>query len=401
MRPLAFALALAFAQSASAADITDVADAGQKGNPIDIDLSAFLSFLAESASITREAPAPGEPEIPTAEDTIYSRRRASLDLAAEIGIARDFALFGVLPLVLSDTRGLDRADGVAQSTLEAEGLLGAALPNEVSRKGVGDATLGFKLGLMNQERDPTKPSWVARLSARLPTGAAMVAGNTGVGEGLLGLSAELDFSKRFGRLDPFAALSYTYYAENGQGTIFRDVGRGQRSVRPGQRGEVKAGVELIAWDGGPGKKVAFRVDGAVGFVSLGRGYTPLFDFLAEVDADQSAALTGVDAGGDPSAAAPFDGLLEEEQHGFGRLSAGLSARIEKLFEFRLIAGYERVGDHFLSFGSAGVDNNGNGIVDNEDEQNPFFVPAIDTPGARTRAEGQAALTAALNLALRF
>lgn len=391
--------ALLYAPLALASEITRVNDAGAKDNPIDIDIKSILTITAERANITREGPgAPGGP-LPTSPDTVYRRQRTSLMLATEIGLARDFSFFGVLPLVLSDVQRLERADGVALSTLEEEQLVNTTLPGEVNRSGLGDATLGLSFGLMNQERDPTKPFWVTRLALRLPTGAPMQAGSTGVGEGVLGALAQLAFSKRFGRLDPFFALEYRYFHEVGEDTLFRDVGKGQSSIRPGQEGEVRAGLEVIVRETSFDDKIALALGGSVGFVSLGRGYTPLFDFLAEQNPD--GPLHGVNLQGESDPDVAFDGLLEEEQHGFGTLDFGAYVR-KKVFTLSASVRYQKIFSHFLSFGSAGVDVNGNGVVDDpETEANPFFQPLIDLPGARLRAEGAGAWSFVLNAGFAF
>ena len=46
---------------------------------------------------------------------------------------------------------------------------------------------------------------------------------------------------------------------------------------------------------------------------------------------------------------------------------------------------------------AGVDKNGNGVVDQSDEQNPFFEPDLDQPGSRLRTTGDNTLTLTANL----
>lgn len=383
--------ALALSPLASAADITEVNDAGEEGDRIDIDLRALVLLEAQRVEISREGAS--EPELS------YQRRRATLELQTELGLARDFAVFGVLPLVLSETQTLERVG--ASASLEDEQLLSAALPASVTREGLGDASLGLALGLMNQERDPTRPHFVLRLSAQLPTGEQRQAGTSGVGYGLLGARGELAFSKRLGRLEPYSSLRYTYYQERAADPLFRDLDRGQRSVRPGQEGEARVGLELIAYET-KRDRVAIELGGSFGYVSLGRGYTPLFDFMAEPEGSEGATvLHGVDAQGATSDQLPFDGLLEEEQRGTLSGQLGVDARLASRLELRAQLRYQRASAHFLSFGSAGVDTNGDGLVSNEDESNPFFQPEIDSPSARIRADETSALLFVLNAALAF
>ena len=388
---------------AFAGDLTDQQDVGKTKKPASVDLRGVLQVDAQKLTLTREDPNdPGSASgntatVPEAE---YARNTTSLVLLAEIDLAAKVGLFGSLPIIISDTQTLDRAAGVATSSLESDLLLNAALPGSVSRKGLGNASLGLKFHLLSQEREPSRPDWTLVVSANLPTGQQMTAGSTGMGDGLVGLAGELQFTRQFGPLQPYASFGYLGRFESADDPLFRDLGRGQRSVRPGMEGGSDFGLRYVVYQLEEETKITFDLGGSFQFVTLGRDYTPLFDFLAESDATQSA-LRGVDAAGTSSDAAAFDGLLDVEQHALGGFHLGVDARIATNLRFQALFGFQHIGDHFLSFGSAGVDNNGDGVVTDFDEQNPFFQAQIDSPGTRLRAESNNVLTFGLNLGANF
>ena len=388
---------------AFAGDLTDQQDVGKTKKPASLDLRGVLQVDAQTLTLTREDPndpASASGNTATVPEAEYQRTTTSLVLLAEIDLAAKVALFGSLPIVLSDTQTLDRAAGLATSSLEDDLLLNAALPASISRKGLGNAALGLKFHLMSQEREPSRPNWTLAVSGRFPTGEQMTAGSTGVGDGLFGLAGELQFTRQFGPLQPYASFGYLGRFESADDPLFRDLGKGQRSVRPGQQGGSDFGLRYTAYELDEETKITFELGGSFQFVTLGRDYTPLFDFLAESDPNQNA-LRGVDATDTSSDAAAFDGLLDVEQHAQGGFHLGVDARIATNLRFQALFGFQHIGDHFLSFGSAGVDNNGDGVVTEVDEQNPFFQPLLDAPGTRLRAESNNVLTFGFNLGANF
>lgn len=376
-----------------------LAPADEPPRPVQLDAAAGFSITASRATIAREGEAALAAGLPATPEATASRQLSSLDLSLALTLSRTLVLFGELPVILSDTRRLDARSG-ATVTLVDEGILNAPLPASVTRSGLGDARLGFRGFASRQAKQPARPDWSWAAALRLPTGEQAAAGNTGAGQGLVGVELETAFEKRVGKLAALASFSYRARLAKADDPLFRDVGAGQRSAQPGQEGEAAAGLRYFAWEASQERRAVLSARAALRFTSLGRGYTPLFDFLAETEPGQSA-LVGVDEGGEASEAVPFDGLLEEEQFTTLGASVGADLRPTKALRLRASLGYERSSDHLLSFGASGLDQNGNGQVDSDDERNPFFQPLIDQPGLRIRAEDIGAFVFALSAGASF
>jgi hypothetical protein len=390
--------ALLLSTTAYAGDLGDQQEVGKGDKPASIDLRGVLRVDSQKLLLSRE-----DPNLPSSGNTLfneeanYKRSTTSLVLLTEIDLAAKVGLFGALPIVISDSQTLTLSP---TSTLEADGIVSANAPDNVNRKGVGNATLGVKFHLASQDREPTQPFWTLSFAGHLPTGEQRVAGSTGVGDGLFGLSGELLFSRRFGQLQPYASFNYLGRFESSDDPLFRDLGRGQRSIRPGHQGGAAYGLQYIAYQLEEETKITIDLGGEFHFVTLGRDYTPLFDFTAETDPTQNA-LRGVDSEGNVSDTTTFDGLLDEEQHTRSSFHLGVDARVATNIRLQAFLGVTHTGAHFLTFGSAGVDNNGDGVVTDFEEQNPFFQPELDTPGTRIRAEQNNTFTFGLNLGANF
>ena len=67
---------------------------------------------------------------------------------------------------------------------------------------------------------------------------------------------------------------------------------------------------------------------------------------------------------------------------------GLNIQVGKYIRFRSLFGLTVDAPHFITNASAGIDRNGNGLVESNlsNEANPVYRESIDIPGRRFRVE---------------
>lgn len=408
-----FAVAGLCAGSADAARITDVADAAEEGDPIDINLELKFDFVRSSALITRENTQPppddpaGTPRSADVKELNWERQRFRLKPRIEVGVFHDLALFTEWPIVLWDAQTTSFADGTdaSNSTLVRDSAPNASptvdgwpetagagnnkpeiqdgkygFPNNGYnnwrfdgegkwagyRQGLDNPQFGVRWSPLNNERDDTKPTITVQADYTPPffgfmnptTDALEDTGTPGnVADGLHKFHFSIASSKRFLILDPYFMVDYTipFIAGNDEHLL------GQF---PRQTGGFVAGVEIVPYeDKKLDQKFAVNLQGSAHYFSEGRDYSEVSDLFREQTYTEQYVRIGA--------------------------QAGLGFKAFGIFFFDLTGQFAYDTEHFLSiedFGKDLDDANNEIDLDNPAERNPYYNPAIDTVGRRLRIE---------------
>jgi hypothetical protein len=346
-----FALALAAAASllpapARAALITDVADAAEENDPLDVNVDLGWRRLARTAKIVRDAPGSS---VPFAE-LVHTRTTQILDARLAIGLFHDLELHFNLPFAVEDAQSWDYAtvNGtsvedrsiVKNNRSDADGgdLVGGPrplfpVPSRVFRAGLMDPSVGVAWGLSNDQRDKKLPdsmfpfkarvaTWVLGFDYTLPLVDPMnplqALSSTASNALSLGVGAHRftwwsAMSKRLGIVEPFLKVHYTLsvpsdrawdncnalavdenhfrmskYATDKCAAAKADVRNptrwtGKTGLVPPHQGGVSIGTEFVpVEDGEDGVRAAFVLQGAADYVSEGRYYTDISDVLGRL-----------------------------------------------------------------------------------------------------------------------
>jgi hypothetical protein len=455
VRVTAFCAALLLGASvgqARAAEVTRVVSGFEEGKRFDVAVSLTWTHDWKRASIKRESEsAAGLALVP---DLIYHQARDVLNARFEIGVLRDVGLHVDLPYVLRDDRSLDFDQGAGSacvfpgaaanptcvneqsSTLLRDGILpgagqasygvdairGRPFSRPSSRvfqgpQRAGLESLGFGLSwaVMNQLRDDTKPTWTLGIDAKLDVGSDMrydagdPGGNTSVGLGYHQLVASTFVSKRVGSFDPYFGAYYMLPIPDG-GSPFDKTGVGsQPHAAPQNRTGVQIGFELVAWERPEASQrvtleVRTRADHRFQGSSHSELWEPLSGAAACGTAGRPACRAGLDedlnGDGIPDA---YPGVTETQAYSSLGGDVGFNVQAGKYVRFRSLFGVTGDLSHFITYGSAGSDTNGDGRVDsdNVNEANPVYRELIDIPGRRFKVEGSTIWSLLIEGALMF
>jgi hypothetical protein len=408
------ALSVVVSVPAAAATITDVADAADADDPIDVNLGVVFELVRHTGLITREntQPPPDDPSgklrSANVKELEWERLKMRLRPRLEVGIFRDLSLFTEWPVVLYDAQTTRFAEGTSSgnSTIvrdlapnavpvvdgweQTEGS-GNALP-EISadgkygfpgrpynawgvnedgsfagyRAGLDNPSFGLRWSPLNNERDETKPTvtlqgdYTAPFFTQMdPTGDVINdAGAPGpVADGLHKFHFSTGMSKRFAILDPYFQVDYTIpFVGN---TTQQLIGH-----QPRQFGGFVAGVEIVPYeDKSLKQRFSMELSGSATYFSEGRDYSEVADLFKEMTyTDQFVRLGG---------------------------KAGLQFKTLDIFFINVQGLLNYDTEHFLTiedFGKDLGDANDEIDLDNPAERNPFYNPALDTVGRRLRIE---------------
>src|SRR5580704_16600025 len=219
------------------AEITSVADAFDGDDPFDLNLLVGFHQAWKHANIRRESSitqlsnggfVPANANIAT-----YSSSMSTLDVGADVGIYRDFALILRVPVILSWSQSLGSLDGssAVDPILLADPQGGTPLFSvpfsSPSRSGIDYISGGLDWAIYNQQRDPTKPTWVIGVEGRLAVGTPLHACNAtagatgvecpdpsnptvnrdpGISRGMDSVIERTTWSRRFGYVEPFSGF---------------------------------------------------------------------------------------------------------------------------------------------------------------------------------------------------
>ncbi len=167
---------------AESTEITQVADAFDDDDPFDVNLSIGYEYSSRSANILRETGVSNGLYTQSTEKIAqYKESTSRLQMRADIGLYRDLAFIVRMPVILNNSQTLGNYEGPGT---QLDGLQGAtneqlfSLPfSAPQRHGIEYLALGLDLGLMNQYRDHTKPTWIVGVESRFSVSEPMHACN--------------------------------------------------------------------------------------------------------------------------------------------------------------------------------------------------------------------------------
>lgn len=413
---------------AYAARITDVADAAEADDPIDVEVELDIELIRHTGLITRENTQPppdnptGAPRTADVKELEWERLRLRLKPRLEVGVFHDLALFTEWPVVLYDSQKTRFAEGTsaANSTIardlapnavpvvdgwpETEGAgnniqqiqdgrygfpgkayndwaVGADGTFEGYRAGLDNPVFGIRWSPLSNERDETKPTvtlqtdYTAPFFGQMdPTGddLSVLAAPGPVADGLHKFHFSVGMSKRFAIFDPYFQIDYT----------IPFVGNATPEVlghQPRQFGGFIAGAEIVPYEDAKLKqRLSLELQGSATYFSEGRDYSEVSDLFKEMTYTDQFVRLGA--------------------------KAGLRFKAYDLFFVGLQGQFAYDTEHFLAvedFGKDLEDVNSEIDLDNPAERNPYYNPALDTVGRRLRIEQSVQLGLLVNVGVTF
>jgi hypothetical protein len=392
---------------------TNVADAFEEGDPIDVQVSLGFEHRESASSIEREIvdywSIDGRSNRNFIQVAEHESALNELALQLDVGVYHDVMISVRLPVVLGEDQELRPLPGAAcspdNSSEGCRGLLepsaaGAPTPlfdlaqplSSAHRSGSPGIELGAAWSVTNQYRASHLPTWVLRATAMIETGrvrAACTGGNCepGIARGTNRLTLESRWSYRLRYFEPLFGVAQTFqWIARGDG-LFRPgaTTAGMVDADPPWTTALTLGTAFIPWeDRGRFQRVELDLTGKAAFVGAGRDYSPLFDALGS---SSNEHLQTPDDGA-PSLSAPFVGLTQVDGHAQLGLELAAVVRAARYVSFALAGGLSHLTAHLLTgaqacdaSSSAGGTRRGGcpeGIV------NPLYRAVIDTPGQRFR-----------------
>jgi len=256
----------------------------------------------------------------------YVETTSKLIPRLDIGIYKDLAFYFKVPIILANSRRLDEPEeyaGNPNAVVGAEpGQILFGLPfNAPDRSGVEHLALGLDLGIFNQARDYTKPTWVLGLETRLSVGEPMHACNAnpangelecahpgdinrngeidadasgnslessdisergaGVTRGTVGLELHTVMSKRLKYIEPYGGLKALFEFQMGNDSEYGQTDlEGALVNHPPIVGKVFVGMMIHPWENRESyNRLTFDLRFEGDYHSEGRDYGELFDAL--------------------------------------------------------------------------------------------------------------------------
>lgn len=386
----------------------------------------------ESSQVVREdAGAPGANPlgaVPLRDDLDSEHLRHTVTPRLEAALPAGLWLTVALPVVVSDTRTLSLHRGVdrASSSTISDGFLpmagydadhpstgfaegDARVFRGRQRQGLDQVLVGLGVTLMNQRRDPSKPTW--KLGAELGIAVGKVArfdsmnpsSNEAVGRGVHEVQLWTSVAKRISFLEPYFALSWKAPVLIKDASLFQDLGYGSTNVRPPQQAQVRSGIEVVALDR-PAKDLRVGVDlgSRLGARFEGRDYSEMWEVFAlagNANVDGAKLVLDADPVTTGKQALSHPGISNVENHLELGGQLAVRAQLGKNFQLAAMAELLWKTDHALTFADAGIDlpscsagqtsgceTLNNDLIDaGTAEENPAFTPAVDLVGHRYRS----------------
>lgn len=396
-------------------EVTNVIDAFDEGDPFDLSVSLGFQYFSKSAKVRRETSIAGAGlssgwyTSNLLNVASYSESTSKLIPRIDIGIYKDLAAHISLPIILNNSRELTDLDGSASKAdyamRGAPGETLFTLPfTSPDRSGLEHLGLGLDLGILNQARDRTKPTWVVGFEVRLPVSEPMHActstpaegqvecadpsdinrngqrdgdfeGNDvtprepGVGRGTIGLEAHTILSKRIKYVEPYGGLRalFEFYGSSDDFAL-TDL-ESSLVNHPPLVGTVMLGMMIHPWENREKfGRLTFDLRAEGEYHSEGRDYSELFDALGSSAAPslrnpQWAGYTSgpcLDTDSNPATpCAPtsvvdegtqktyFTGLSDVQPYGSLRASASATWQASELVKFQIGVGFRHDGAHGL------------------------------------------------------
>ncbi len=318
------------------AQIVQVADAFDDRDPFDLHFTLGFQQTWKTAQITRETSI-SEAEFSSGGFTAstlnvaeYTEVTTRMNTRLDIGIYKDIAAVLRMPIILSNDSKLEGVDGSANlQNLTLQGYPGErlfSLPfHSPTRSGIEYLAAGLDFGLMNQWRNPSRPTWVAGIEGRFNVSEPMhacndaplaagdnrvkcahpsdvnqngIAGETelegdrfsggrdpGVSRGTTGLAFRTYMSKRVRYIEPYAGIEGLFEFQNSDSDFGLTDVEGALVNHPPLQGTLVVGMSVMPWEQlerYQRVELDFRFAGT--YRSEGRDYSELFDALGSSSA---------------------------------------------------------------------------------------------------------------------
>ncbi len=426
------------------AEITSVADAFDGDDPFDLNLLVGFHQSWKHASIRRETTL-GQAGLSTggfvpATENIakYSSSMSTLDVGADVGIYRDFALILRVPVILSWSQSMGDLNGSAavDPMLLADPVGGQPLFSvpfsSPTRSGVDYISAGLDWAIYNQQRDITKPTWVVGVEGRLAVGTPLHACNANPSPGVVecpdpsnptvnrdpGISRGMDsiivhttWSRRFGYVEPYSG--FRVQADFAQSRSDFEAWNPTNDLdrTPPLLGSFTIGMEVVPFEQRESFQrlsADFRFEGT--YHSPGREYSELFDALGSSQAPSLRTPnpssyynpnpgTPISAT-NPSVANPatenvyFSGITEQQAFGSFAFSASATYQAGEYVKFSVGTALTYAQSHLVTAADTCTPNNtvpdfagpcsttSGGTTTVLGSPNPDHRDVIDLPGHR-------------------
>jgi hypothetical protein len=387
-------------------EYTDVIDAFDGDDPVDVNVSLSFARSQNNASISREASQPGDQVagrfLPIAESRQITN---ALALEVDVGLYKDLMVYARLPLVLSDTRRLQLPDAArcetTQSCMDKKAAINDALAqngepplfdvssgsgfHSATRSGVPAFDFGVAWGIVNQYRTPYLPTWVVSAETRVGVGKIISpcadggGCDTGINRGTLRFELASRWSYRWRYVEPYLGLSYAIERATGAKERFSPHGDqpGYLDTTPPSVLETTLGAALIIWEE-RGRFQRFAVDlrARAAYVSAGRDYSPLYDALGT----STNPHLHNDYMSPSGAAVGFSGLTNVDAHALLGVEVAAAMQAARYVRFRLGVAFSHQTQHMLT--DAAPCPSGAGPSCSPEHINALYRPIIDLPGQR-------------------
>ncbi len=378
-------------------EITSVADAFDGEDPFDLNLVLGFRQSWKHAAIRRESQltqiATGG-FIPANENVAtYDSSMSTLEVGADVGIYKDFALVVRLPIILSWSQNLGSLDGsanVSQQRLAdpTGGQLFSVPFTSPTRSGIDYFAFGLDWAIFNQQRDDTKPTWVIGVEGRVPVGTPLHACNAtnsggtvcfdssnpqggprdvhggvdpGISRGMNSVLAKSVWSRRFGYVEPYSGFGFQADFPTDSSDFGKFNPQQNLSRTPPLQGSFSMGLEVIPFEQREQFQrlsADFRVKGT--YHSPGRDYSELFDALGSSTATslraanpnayhQDPTATSIKSVVDPSAGySYFAGITEVAAYGSLTFSAAATWQAGEYIKFTLGSAFTYAQSHLIT-----------------------------------------------------
>ena len=394
---------------------TNVADAFEEGDPIDLQVSLGFEHRESTSSIERETIDYWSIDGRSNRNFVQVARHESvlneLALQLDVGVYHDVMVSVRLPVVLGEDQELRPlpgepcgADNISDGCLALLEPSSGGTPTPLfdlsqplasaHRSGSPGIELGAAWSVTNQYRAAHLPTWVLRVTTLIETARVRAACTgsdcaPGIARGTNRLTLESRWSYRLRYLEPLFGVAQT----------FQWIARGDDLFQPGATTAgmidpdppwttaLTVGSAFIPWeDRGRFQRVELDLTGKAAFVSSGRDFSPLFDALGS-SSNEHLQTDDEDAA---SRSAPFVGLTHVD--GYAQLGLELAAvvRAARYVSFALAGGLSHLTAHLLT-GVEACDTSTTAPAQDprrggcpEGIVNPLYRPVIDTPGQRFR-----------------
>lgn len=433
LRTLALCLAL-WASHAHANPASLVPTAADIDAPTLFHVTVDYAYTIDSARIEREAIGPGADPlgaVPKLDDLSFRQYRHTLIPKLELGVLKDAWVSFAVPLVIAQSRELS-LDGIsreASSTIR-DGLLtgdgfdakdpstplpmtGDLLFRGQNRAGIEQLRFGLGVAFMNQQRDPTKPTWKIGADLHVAIGKVMkfdamkTSTETGVSTGVHELKLWTSMARRYDRFEGYFDLFWLVPLTAREESLYDDIDQqpgtfGATNTLPGQQGGMSFGLELFAIDDKVNHNtVSLDVGGRVVGHFEGRDYSEMWEVFALAGDVRRDGPLVMDR--DPSEperqAVSHPGISNIENYLETAVRFGIRGQLNRRVHFGVMADLAWKTDHAITFADAGIDlptcNGSNGVPDRDCENdanelvnpstgevNPLHVPRIDLVGHR-------------------